>query len=298
MSEDLRGSVVRWRGSHYEVLGIGSSASAAQVREAYVRQLKRCHPDSAGPQGRANGLDVQRLITAYKTLKDETKRAAYDAQLNRGNEFALSQAPPAKRRKVRRYRFNPSARGYLLGSVLLLASLVFTYQSLGPSHSGLANAQSADSTSAEERDDVASPERLEPIAALAGRLSIVQAAAFSSRCFESARSARLLSAVDSCIAFDTAFIYWRQGVVSSDPSEAYFLPQAVKSRIEHAFPTLDSDAAMVRAASVRASTFEALLRVVDSKENLAPAISDQSGEDNADAAAVGGSQDEVNSLAP
>lgn len=288
--------MVQWRASHYDVLGIRSSASAAQIREAYVRQLKRYHPDSAGVQTRASGLDVQRLITAYKTLKDETKRAAYDAQLNRGSELALSQLPPPKRRKVRRYRFRPSARGYLLGSALLLVSIVFTYRLLDPSHSGFANAQPANATA--ERDDVASPARLEPLAALAGRLSIADAAAFSSRCFTTSRRARALSAVDSCIAFDTAFVYWRQGVVSSDPNEAYFQPQAVKSRIEHAFPSLDSDAAMVRAASVRASTFEALLRVVDSKEDFTPTSASQSDENDADAASIGNSQDEVNSLAP
>ena len=49
----------------------------------------------------------------------------------------------------------------------------------------------------------------------------------------------------------------------------YFQPQAVERRVEEAFPHLDPDAAMVRAASVRASTFQALLLVVDSPSAVA-----------------------------
>ena len=94
------------------------------------------------------------------------------------------------------------------------------------------------------------------------------AVAFSSQCFDRARGSRSPSAADLCIAFDTAFTYWQQGVGGRYLAEPYYQPQAQNLRFGNALSSLTPDAAMVRAASIRASTFEALLRIVGSNDDL------------------------------
>jgi len=119
-----------------------------------------------------------------------------------------------------------------------------------------------------EREDVPSPSQLEATAKLAATLPLSGAVAFSSQCFDQARRSRSASAADLCIAFDTAFTYWQQGVGGRYPAEPYYQREAQNLRIEHALSSLDPDAAMVRAASIRASTFEALLGILDSEGAL------------------------------
>ena len=61
----------------YQVLGIGRSASQAEIRAAYVRLAKRHHPDTDGSlPGRL--LEVQQ---AYRCLSNGAERARHDAAL-------------------------------------------------------------------------------------------------------------------------------------------------------------------------------------------------------------------------
>jgi hypothetical protein len=55
-------------------------------------------------------------------------------------------------------------------------------------------------------------------------------------------------------------------------TDPYFQPDAIKGRDAVAYRKLDGDAAMVRIASVRAATFEALLRVSSDPEKISDSI--------------------------
>lgn len=64
--------------SPYEVLQVGESASAAEIRAAYRTMAKRAHPD--GGLGRRPEVFLE-LRRAYETLSDPAARARYDASI-------------------------------------------------------------------------------------------------------------------------------------------------------------------------------------------------------------------------
>merc|ERR1740138_1772169 len=60
---------------YYELLNVAREASPKEIKSAYRKIAKSCHPDVAGEE--AN--DVCILVNdAYETLIDETKRTEYD----------------------------------------------------------------------------------------------------------------------------------------------------------------------------------------------------------------------------
>jgi curved DNA-binding protein CbpA len=63
--------------THYEVLGVGPSASAEEVRRAYVELARALHPDRAHGDARR----MQEVNEAWRVLRDPTARRAYDASL-------------------------------------------------------------------------------------------------------------------------------------------------------------------------------------------------------------------------
>lgn len=82
----------------YAVLGLAPDATAAEVGRAYRREVRRHHPDTAGPEvgedARRRGL--RRVQAAYDLLRDPRRRADYD-RLHPGSPRA---APPPSRPRV------------------------------------------------------------------------------------------------------------------------------------------------------------------------------------------------------
>lgn len=82
----------------YDILGVAPTASADDIKAAYRRMAMQFHPDKTPGANKA----VQRLIEdkfkeiqeAYDTLKDETKRAEYDAALAMLHSEEYYQPPP------------------------------------------------------------------------------------------------------------------------------------------------------------------------------------------------------------
>lgn len=58
----------------YEALGIGKSASQDDIRIAYRRKVKDCHPDKGGKPD-----DFMKVLTAYTVLSETETRDKYDA---------------------------------------------------------------------------------------------------------------------------------------------------------------------------------------------------------------------------
>lgn len=60
----------------YATLGVGKSASASEIKKAYYALAKKYHPDTnKDPTAKEKFTDAQ---TAYETLNDPQKKAAYD----------------------------------------------------------------------------------------------------------------------------------------------------------------------------------------------------------------------------
>ena len=75
--------------THYEVLGVSTSASAAEIKRAYRMQARRHHPDVAG----TDDAVMQALNQAWATLGDPARRQAYDYTLGIGS----TNGPPRAR---------------------------------------------------------------------------------------------------------------------------------------------------------------------------------------------------------
>ncbi len=64
---------------YYKILGIRRDASMPEIRRAYYRLAKECHPDRAGDAAKSR---FQKLQEAYETLADGRKRVDYDRSIS------------------------------------------------------------------------------------------------------------------------------------------------------------------------------------------------------------------------
>ena len=74
MSDELR--------SLYDVIGVPSDASAAQIKRAFLKKSRHMHPDKfAGAEPavlKQKTQEFQALTAAHDELKDEARRKEYD----------------------------------------------------------------------------------------------------------------------------------------------------------------------------------------------------------------------------
>lgn len=72
--------------NHYETLGVEETATPEQIRLAYRRAIKICHPDHNHGDPRAAKL-FRELTGAYKILRDPEQRLAFDVSIGLGNVY-------------------------------------------------------------------------------------------------------------------------------------------------------------------------------------------------------------------
>lgn len=115
----------------YSILGVPRSADDGELRAAYVRLVKRHHPDWEG-RG-VIPLRLQQLQDAYRCLRDPTRRAEHDDML-RARDVAhfrqVRRVERATRRYDRRQKQGPKRRRGGLLVRLMLAPPVLTYRVL------------------------------------------------------------------------------------------------------------------------------------------------------------------------
>ena len=62
---------------YYEVLGVGKTATAEEIKKAYRKMAVKYHPDK-NPGDKAAEEKFKEAAEAYEVLSDENKRARYD----------------------------------------------------------------------------------------------------------------------------------------------------------------------------------------------------------------------------
>ena len=267
------------RQNHYKVLGVSPDADQLEIRAAYVSLLKRHHPDRAAvDKAVENSIEVQRIVGAYRILKDPAKRAKYDAALRQ-----LTLYRPRSRRKSRRVRPEPAYAwkfgrtrkrfkldtetiSYVLmffAAAVGLQLLVSRYIQTERSHSPSAAAGTS------QVRELAAHLPLEIAVRNAGMMSGPEASDYSSRCFAAARRNRDPAAADQCVGFDMAYVYWRETMGGPLVMNPYFQPDAMGSRARSAFSRLSPAGAMARVQSIRTATLKAIMQSPRATDEIA-----------------------------
>ncbi len=77
----------------YKVLGLAPDVSRDDLKRRYREQLRKVHPDMNPGDPKASEK-TQRVVDAYETLSDPTKRAALDQRLRQAATPPPRKAPP------------------------------------------------------------------------------------------------------------------------------------------------------------------------------------------------------------
>ncbi len=75
----------RTKESHYDTLGVASTASADEIRVAYRRAARANHPDT---HGESTAARMSAINEAWRVLGDPSRRRAYDLALPRSTADA------------------------------------------------------------------------------------------------------------------------------------------------------------------------------------------------------------------
>lgn len=248
--------------SYYELLGVSRTATADEIRAAYVRLMKRHHPDAAARHDGAPDF-ASLLNRCYAVLRDPVKRSQHDSQL-----FATSPMPvmpprlhhPARRR----------GKGRSGQVVVLLGAVAFAFSWVALNLGGEQTTWEFAATAAgwvprpplhtsNTALPLPNPAVTQRVADRARTVSTRDAEHLSRECF--ARASRQLHAAiaDSCVLFDTAFLYWRTTPVSTSTFPAYFADQVVDDRHKELAIAYGATADE-RLAALREMAFQALIQ--------------------------------------
>jgi DnaJ-class molecular chaperone len=84
--------------NYYESLGVDPDADMEDIRKAYRKLVRQCHPDVCSDMGHDRFVEVKE---AYEVLSDPEKRRRYDVKL-------ACESRTGRRRPVHDSRFSPS----------------------------------------------------------------------------------------------------------------------------------------------------------------------------------------------
>jgi tetratricopeptide (TPR) repeat protein len=117
-------------GTHYQLLGVSSESTAAQIKQSFYAIARKFHPDHH--MAKSGCIEpLKRLMgavtAAYKTLSNQNKRAAYDAQLANSRFYELRRTHTAAQKNIDDWFLNATQclrAGNFVGSIMWLRNCV------------------------------------------------------------------------------------------------------------------------------------------------------------------------------
>ncbi|MEB3224626.1 MAG: J domain-containing protein [Synechococcus sp.] len=77
---------------HYKILGVSPRATQQEIKQAYRRLAKECHPDTCAKNQGDNGDRIVALNHAYEVLGDVQQRKQYDLSRDTANYRGIRSA--------------------------------------------------------------------------------------------------------------------------------------------------------------------------------------------------------------
>lgn len=255
--------------SYYDLFGLTQDATAQEIRASYLRLLKQHHPDRTRAGKRTATPEIVPLINGYySVLRDPQKRAAYDAQLRARMPAQVPRLGRPSRHVVVGWTTGKSiaAAAFLIG-VASLTWFAMLPRLAPPSASDSAPllgwpASHPPSGPAAAAKTILHADQLRRQVHLARSVSDRRAVEFSQACFARARDERNESAMDLCIMFDQAFLYWRKAPGDLAFLPIYFNDEVMQIRHMGALAAVGQDDADARLQDLREEAFRALLQDV------------------------------------
>jgi hypothetical protein len=248
----------------YQVFDLDEHATPQQIRIAYLRLMKVHHPDKSAARQVPDFVALINLC--YETLSDPAKRATYDAQLRQRRKkatfipFTPAFGPETKR---------PRSRGLATAIVVCAGCLLLAVGLTSPKLFNIPQSRLIfwpENVSAEpEKLPRLTQPDLQRQVKLAKSLSPNEALALSERCFREAQVEQSGKAVQLCIIFDDAFLYWRQTPQWNALMPYYFDDEVVHTRHRASLLRFKTNAEGTL-AQLRYEAFRALLHDVDNPE--------------------------------
>ena len=80
MRSEIGEEKLKSRVEYYAILGVSPNATLTEIREAYFRRIKQCHPDlNPSPEAK---IEFEKVQTAYKILGNVDRRIGYDRTIS------------------------------------------------------------------------------------------------------------------------------------------------------------------------------------------------------------------------
>ncbi len=240
--------------NHYSMLGVAPSATAEEIRNAYLRLIKLYHPDAPGAQDSHREEKAQELNRAYSVLRDTAKRAEYDAALGlRRRPVPAPGGVPVvlasqMRMKAPARRFGGIVRPAALAATALIggalgALLVNAFEADPPLRGVAIAAEPAGLVEESKQPPIETSIVLDASADsefLFLHGSPAEAAGLSRNCFSALAEAPTLQLLDRCVAFDLASRRW-SGITKREGQTRFFADPAMEARHRTAFRRLGFD---------------------------------------------------------
>ena len=258
---------------HYQTLGVDPSASAQEIRAAYLALIKRHHPDAQRHPQAQEDVRVRELNLAYAVLRDTAKRADHDAARQMAARPAIEVRADASQ-AFAPVPSNPQDRRNL-PAFALVSAVALTSVLIG-AQSETAPFTLSGEAPAEDEYTVVLPAELPRLDAkiatnaysdadfILRKGSPVDAASHSAQCFNELALSPGLELLDRCIAFDLAAARWL-GANGSATGNGFFSAPAMNQRHLSAFGALSFGPAT---AAARVSELRRLIAAEAGRQSL------------------------------